>query len=647
MAAKARVQVDRAVFRRLMAYFRQYISWIVIALLCSFFVAGATGATAYLVKPTMDKIFNAEPIGSLTSMILENDKLAKFIGDPPPDFQKEQQPLTAEQIADRLKEQWAERVYYLSLIPILFILVFSIKGVFRFIQNYILRIIGEKVIRRIRSELYEHYQRLSIDYYSDTNTGIMMSRITNDVNMMQRAVPSLVSLFREPVTMIGLAFVAVTQIWYLALIVFVIFPLTAYPIVKFGRKIRKYTKRGQEHMGDLNSVLKENFSGIRVIKAFGMEQYEIDRFDKENERVYQATKKRIVFDEISSPTIEAIGAIAGALVLYFGGWLVLKSNAVGGHHLDWFGGVTLSLTQGQFISFVASLGLMYEPLKKINKMNINFQSALAAAVRVFEVFDLTPSVVEKFDAIELPPVHELIQFRNLRFAYNSDWVLDGIDMTAARGQSIALVGSSGAGKTTLVNLIPRFYDTTKGAILIDGVDIRDVSISSLRSQIGMVTQETFLFADSVAANIAYGFKNADPDRIQEVARAAYAHDFIMELSEGYDTMVGELGVKLSGGQRQRLAIARALYKNAPILVLDEATSALDTESEQMVQAALENLMRGRTTFVIAHRLSTVRNVDRILVLKNGKVIEDGPHRELIALNGEYARLYNIQFSEQE
>jgi subfamily B ATP-binding cassette protein MsbA len=646
--AKKKQKLDKAIFSRLMGYFMPFKWWIAVAMICALLVAASSAGALYLIKPAMDKIFSGEPMGSLSSLVWENDKLQNFLGDPPPEFlEKKPEKLTPEQLAVKIQDQWEERIQYLMIVPLLMIGLFFTKGIFRFLQNYILRIIGEKVIRQLRSQLYNHYQWLSIDYYTEANTGVMMSRITNDVNMMQRAVPSLVSLFREPMTMLFLTALAFSQIWYLALIILVIFPLTALPIVTFGRKIRKFTRRGQEHMGDLNSVLQENFSGIRVIKAFGMEDYESARFERENEALYQTVRSRLVYDELSSPTVEAIGAVAGAIVIYFGGWLVLKTNAVGGHYLEYFGGVTLSLTSGQFFTFIGSLLAMYEPLKKINKMNLNFQAANAAGARVFDVLDQVPSVVEQPDAIQLPIIKKNVQFENMRFRYEDDWVLDGIDFTAHAGQTVALVGSSGSGKTTLVNLIPRFYDASEGAVKIDGVNLRDTTLSSLRSQIGMVTQETFLFADSVAGNIAYGHNDTGSDRIIEVAKAAFAHEFIEELPNGYSTMIGELGVKLSGGQRQRLAIARALYKNAPILILDEATSALDTESERKVQGALENLMRGRTTFVIAHRLSTVRNADRILVLKKGRIIEDGTHEQLLEAKGEYARLYEIQFSEKK
>jgi subfamily B ATP-binding cassette protein MsbA len=576
---------DWALFRRLFVYFKPYWLWVATALLFAILVSSTSGSTAYLVKPVTDYIFTN------------------------PDKQQART--------------------YLALLPGAIILLYTLKGIFRFLQNYIICIIGQRVIRTVRRELYEHYQGLSIDYYSDTNTGVMMSRITNDVNMMERAVSSLTNLFREPVTLIGLAVVAVYMWWQMAVMIIVVFSLTGYPIQRFGKKVRKYTRRGQEFMGAMSKILKENFSGIRVIKAFGMERYELARFSAENERVYVANVKRVKYDELTAPAIEFLGSLAVAGVVFFGGYQVFDGT----------------ITSGDFFAFMASLGLMYEPLKRTARMYTAFQSAIGAAERVFTVLDTPPSIVDAPDAGELAPVRESIVFHGVRFAYQGapDEVLAGLDLHVRAGETIAIVGSSGSGKTTLVNLIPRFYDPTAGRILVDGVDLRDVTMTSLRRQIAMVTQDTFLFDDTVRNNIAYGQGEADDAKMIAAAQSAYAHEFIMSFPRGYDTDIGELGVKISGGQRQRLAIARALYKNAPILVLDEATSSLDTESELEVQRALENLMQGRTTFVIAHRLSTIRNADRIIALRDGRIVEDGPHEELLGRGGEYARLYNMQF----
>ncbi len=569
-------------FLKLIGYFKGYKFWLIMAVLCALIVSGMTALTAWLLEPVMNKIFM--------------EKQAEF----------------------------------LKLIAVVIVVIFFVKGLFRFLQNYILRSIGERVIRRMRGQLYKHYQYLDASYFTDTHVGVMMSRITNDVNMMQRAVPSLVSLFREPITMVGLAVVAFYEFWQAALVVFVIFPLTAYPIALFGKRLRKWVRRGQERMGELNTVLKETFSGVRVIKAFGMEEYEIKRFRKENQRVFEANMKTVVFDELSSPVIEAIGSVAGALVVLTGGMMVIRGT----------------ITTGAFFAFLAALGMMYEPLKKINKMYMNFNAAVAAATRVFEVLTTKNEIVDKPDGIELDGVNEKIRFDNVVFRYGdekSESVLKGVDFTAKVGQVIAIVGSSGSGKTTLVNLLPRFFDVSEGGIKIDGTDIRDIKMTSLRAHIGIVTQETFLFDDTVFANIAYGDEDADKARVEQCAKDANAHNFIVQTPKGYETGIGELGVRLSGGQRQRLAIARALYKDAPILILDEATSSLDTESEREVQAALDRLLQDRTSFVIAHRLSTIQKADRILVLKDGRIVEDGRHDDLLALNGEYAYLYNLQF----
>lgn len=568
-------------FLRLVTYFRPFFKLILVALCFDIIQSGTTGLTAYMLEPVMNRVFTDKDIG------------------------------------------------FLKIIPAILIALFVTKGIARFTANYLVRYSGEKVIRKIRNDLYRHYQYLDAAYFTDNNVGIMMSRITNDVNMMQRAVSSLEVLFREPFAIVFLAGVCFYQYWQAAFVLFFIFPLTAIPIVYFGKRLRKWVRRSQERIGLLNSILKETFSGVRVIKAFGMEEYEIKRFGKENDKVFQANVKSMVMEEASSPAVELLGALAAAAVIIIGGYKVIEGQ----------------ITTGAFFSFMAALGLLYEPLKKINKMYLSFQAALAAVARVFEVLDTKPTIVDHENAVTIKGVEKEIHFSHVSFRYGPEQpdVLSDLEFTVKTGQVAAIVGSSGAGKTTLVNLLPRFWDVTEGAILFDGIDIRDITMKSLREQIGIVTQETFLFADSVAANIAYDDVESDTEKIIETAKAANAHDFIMKLPNQYDTMIGELGVKLSGGQRQRLAIARALYKDAPVLILDEATSALDTESEREVQAALERLLTGRTSFVIAHRLSTILRADRIFVVQDGAIVEDGRHDELMALDGEYARIYRMQF----
>ncbi|MDP8255963.1 MAG: ABC transporter ATP-binding protein [Candidatus Alcyoniella australis] len=612
---------------KLFERFKRYWVSLLLAIVCAISISAITGATAYLVDPILNGIFlpGDEDASALATAIkaptIPSSPVDKMRFDP---IRKTDEGYTFFSVPV------ADRGGMLYLLSGMVVGLYLLKGLFRFCQGMLLRRAGQRVVMSMREELYTHYQDMSVGFFSDQNTGNMMSRVTNDVQMVQNAMPSLVHLFREPLTMAALAMVAFYQNFWLSLIILVVFPLTAFPLVRFGRKVRKYTKRGQERLGRLSSILKENFAGIRVIKAFGMERYEIDRFVNENERVYKANVRQILFSELSSPVIEVMGALAAASVIIFGGMQVITGQS----------------TPGQFFSFLAALGLMYEPLRKINRFNISFQQALGAADRIFQALDQEPTVTEKPGAIELTKAPEQIAFDDISFAYDSEPVLVNLSFDVHHGQVVALVGSSGAGKTTVANLIPRFWDVTSGRILFDKVDLRDLSLNSLRRNIGLVTQETFLFDDTIANNIAYGHGDADPSKIEAAAKAANAHRFVTGFPKGYQTRVGELGVKLSGGQRQRLAIARALFKDAPILILDEATSSLDAESEAEVQAALENLMCNRTTFVIAHRLSTVRKADRILVLSQGRIVEDGRHDELIARNGEYHRLYQIQFQDK-
>jgi subfamily B ATP-binding cassette protein MsbA len=568
--------------RRLLGYFRAHAGSLAFNLVCVAVISATTAGPAYLAQPILDRV------------LIDRDLRA------------------------------------LVLVCVAAVLLFTVKGIFRYLNAYTLSVVGHKVTNRLRDDLYRHFQYLSIRYYTETHTGTMMSRIINDVQMMQRAVPGLVDFVRQPLTLIALVAVAVHMNWRLALIAAVALPATVIPIERFGKRVRKWSRRGQERMAVLTSVLKENFSGMRVIKAFGMEEREIGRFAVVNRRVRDALVKQVAYDELAAPVIEFFAAIAAAAVIYYGGLMVIRGQC----------------TSGQLVAFLVAAGSMYEPIKKLSKVNVAFQQALAAADRIFEILDTATTVTDRPGAADLPAARGEVRFEHVRFRYEEAWVLDDVDFTAAPGQTVALVGSSGAGKTTLVDLIPRFYDVVEGAIRIDGRDVRDVTLASLRRQIAIVTQDVFLFDDTIAGNIAYGQVSPDPAAIEAAAEAAHADGFIRKTPKGYETRIGELGVRLSGGQRQRLSIARALYKNAPILILDEATSALDTESEIEVQSALENLMRGRTTFVIAHRLSTVRNADRILVLQGGRIVEDGRHEDLLARGGVYGRLYQLQFRDQ-
>jgi subfamily B ATP-binding cassette protein MsbA len=524
-------------------------------------------------------------------------------------------------------------VKMLAIVPVALVLLYLIKGIFRYIQSYLMRYVGQRVIMDIRNRMYEHYQRLSLDYFAANQTGAMMSRITNDIIAMQNALPVATDLIRQPFTLIGLIGVAFYQEWKLTLFALLAMPLMIIPIVVFMKKFRKYSKTEQEKMGNMSSVLQESISGIKVTRAFGMEEHEINRFDKENMDYFKVRIKTIRAEEFTSPLNEFFGSIGIAFVVWYGGYQVLTGES----------------TPGSFFSFLAACALMYNPIKKLNHANATIQGSMAAAERVFQILDTEPSVREKDGALSIDNVQEGIEFKNVSFKYYQDMILNQIDLKVRSGQVVAIVGESGGGKSTLVSLIPRFYDVSEGSISIDGVDLRDLSFKSLRRLTAVVSQETFLFNDTIRNNIAYmpGRESISLDAVITAAKAANAHDFIMAMQEGYDTVVGERGVRLSGGQKQRLSIARALLKDSPILILDEATSSLDSESEYLVQEALNRLMKGRTTFVIAHRLSTVQHADRIIVLSKGRIVEDGRHDELLKVGGEYAKLYSRQFADNQ
>ncbi|MDO8444773.1 MAG: lipid A export permease/ATP-binding protein MsbA [Deltaproteobacteria bacterium] len=570
-------------FKRITIYFKPYKVRIAIAVFGMMMVGLSDAALAYLVKPVLDDVFMKTDMRMLT------------------------------------------------LVPLAIVGLYLFKGIFRYYQAYLMKYVGQGVIKDIRNRMYEHYQRLSLDYFAANQTGAMMSRITNDITSMQQALPVTVDLIRQPFTLIGLIAVAFYQEWRLAMFAVIVMPLMVIPFAIFAKKLRKYSKKGQEKMGKLSSILQEAISGIRVTRAFGMEEYEIKKFKEENQNFFKLRMKIVRIDEISGPLNEFIGSIGIAFIIWYGGYQVMKGQS----------------TPGAFFSFLAACVLMYNPIKKLNAANATIQDSMAAAERVFNVLDTEPSVREKEGALTIHDVSEGVELKGVSFKYKDDLVLKDIDLRVKVGEVVAIVGESGGGKSTLVSLIPRFYDVTDGTVTIDGNDIRDVTFKSLRSLTGVVSQDTFLFNDTVSNNIAYlPERESIPfEAVVDAAKAANAHDFIIAMPEGYDTVIGERGVRLSGGQRQRLSIARALLKNPPILILDEATSALDNESEYLVQEALNRLMKGRTTLVIAHRLSTVQHADRIVVLSKGKIVEEGRHEDLLTLGGEYARLYNRQFKD--
>lgn len=567
------------IYLRILAYTRPYVAQIVAAVACTLVLSGTSSAIAYLIKPAIDDVF--------------------------------------------LKKDFA----MLVLIPILVVIAYVIKGLSDFGEAYFIGYIGNRAVTDLREALYRHIQSLSMSFFTRTSTGILMSRIANDVGVLRHSLSdAAMDILRNFFMVIGLTGVAFYQNWKMAAICFVVLPLVIVPITKFGSKGKRYSRRSQEQIGRISTFLDETISGNQTVKAFCMERYAIERFFEETARLFRNSMQTLKVSALSSPVMEMCGGVLGGAIIYYGGYNVIQG----------------SMTAGEFFSFVAALAMLYRPIKSLSRENLRVQRGMAAAVRIFEILDLFPEIQDRPGARELPPVRESVAFRDVWFQYEDRPVLKNVCFAAKAGEVVAIVGHSGAGKTTIANLLLRFYDITSGGIFIDGIDIRDVTIRSLRQRIAFVTQETILFNDSVRNNIAYGSPEVSDEQIFAAARAAYAHEFIQAMPDGYDTLIGEKGARLSGGQRQRIAIARALVKNAPMLILDEATSSLDTHSESEVQRALENLMHGRTTFLIAHRLSTVRKADQILVFTEGEIVERGTHADLMQHKGIYNRLIEIQ-----
>jgi len=570
--------------QRLIHLIKPYWVRLLAAMICMLGLAGVTSLMAFMVKPVLDDIFIQKKISTL------------------------------------------------SFLPLLIILLYVIKGFFAYGQSYLMSFVGEKIIANLREALYAHLQKLSLSYFDRTATGLLMSRITNDVNLIQGAVSSAVTgSLKDSFTILGLIGVIFYRDWKLAILAIVMLPIAVIPIVKFGRRLRKISTQSQKTMADISIHLHETLSGNRIVKAFNTENHEIERFNQRVRKYFQLTMKDVSIKSTSTLINEFLGGIGIASIVWYGGYQVIKGYS----------------TPGTFFSFLTALLMLYEPIKHLSGVNNTTQQGIAAAIRVFEVMDLEEEIVDQEGAVAIDGIHQGIVFNKVSFGYGQDWVLKDINLEVKAGEIVAIVGTSGGGKTTLVNLIPRFYEVSEGDILFDNRPIKAITQASLRRQIGIVTQQTILFNDTIHNNIAYGSPEKTGDDIIRAAQAAYAYEFIQRLPEKMDTIIGEHGVRLSGGERQRLAIARALLKDAPILILDEATSSLDSDSEAEVQRALENLMKGRTTFIIAHRFSTIRNVDRIIVLADGRIVEEGNHDRLMVLNGEYKRLYEIQFRDNE
>lgn len=513
------------------------------------------------------------------------------------------------------------------------IAIFIVRGLFWYGQNYLMSYVGQSVIIDIRAAVFKKLQRLSVSFYDKNKTGTIMSYVTNDVNALQSAmVENTIEMITEGFILIGSVVAMIYLDWRLTLFTVCTFPVVLCFMEFFGKKIRKTGGRIQECTADITSVLQESVASARVIKSFVREDYEVDRFDVENRANFRANMKNAQLMATLTPVVELVAAIGVTMIIWYGG-----NNVING-----------TITAGSLVAFLTYAVNISNPIKRLTRVIGNIQKALAAAQRVFMIIDMPEEIAESKDAKQLPEVSGKVEFQNVSFAYNDKGnVITDLSFSVKPGEVIAIVGPSGAGKSTIANLLPRFYDVNKGDIKIDGHSVREVTLDSLREQVGIVPQETMLFNGSVYNNILYGRLDATKEEIEAAAKAANAHDFIMQLTDGYETKLGDRGVNLSGGQRQRIAIARAILKNPRILILDEATSALDTESERVVQEALDRLMVGRTSFVIAHRLSTVKNADKILVLEKGNLVESGTHDELLALDGLYAHLYKIQYRNKE
>ncbi len=574
-------KLDFELLKKFLSLLRPYLKPLVIASICMIGFSAFTALTAYLIKPVMDEIFFYRDLEKL-----------KFM-------------------------------------PFVILGVFFLKGVCQWGSEYFLQIAGLSIVADLRFKLFKHVINMPLSYMDKQAGGVIISRIINDVQEIQEAVTRAATGFvRDIFTIIGLTFVVFYQNWKLSLIATIVLPLAFCPLFIFGKILRRLSHNNQQSMAKLISILHETFRGIRIVKAFCREAYESQKFFKQNREFFKYAERFSWIDAMASPLMEFIGAIGIAAVVGYGGYQVVTGKA----------------TPGGFFSFMGGVIMLYRPVKGLSKINTYLQRGMASLERVYSILEEPNTLKDTAGARKLGRVKGEIVFKNVSFTYDGrNWALKNINFAVEPGSVVALVGPSGSGKTTLVSLIARFYNPTEGAVLIDGFDIRSVEIRSLRENIALVSQQNFLFNDTIRNNIAYGKEGATEEEIIRAAKLAYAYDFINQLPDGLDTIVGEQGVLLSGGQQQRICIARAILKDAPILIMDEATSSLDSESELEIQKALENLMAGRTTFIIAHRLSTVKRAERIFVLSNGQIVEEGDHEYLLSIGGLYSRLYELQY----
>lgn len=608
---------------RILNYIKPYWKHLTASVIFSIFQALLNGASIYLAIPLLDTLFQQSgtvPVDSakVSTNVQNLSWLSRIVND----------------VIDYFKSIIfsGNTSEILLKICILIIIAFLGKNMFGYLQSYYLAFVEQGMIRDLRNESYKHLHKLPMSYFKNEKTGNLISRITNDVNMVNTSVSAVfLNMIREPLTIMVFLGIAVSISWQLTLFSLIVLPFSLIIISCIGLILRKQSGLLQQKMADITTNLHETITGVKIVKAFGMEEYENKKFFTETQKYFKLVLRITRIRNISSPVTEFLSVIVGVVIIYFGAQLVI---------------VDKSIKPSEFITFLFAIFQLMPPVKELSSVNNRIQESSAAAERIFEILDTEPKIKNIDSPISMNEFKEKITFDNVSFHYDDseELILDGINLEVKRGSIIAIVGSSGAGKTTMVDLLPRFYDPTAGRILLDGIDIKNIRIEDLRRLMGIVTQETVLFNESVIKNIAYGLENCDKEKVIEAAKAANAHNFILDLPNGYDTIIGEKGTKLSGGQRQRLSIARALLKNPPIMILDEATSSLDNESEVLVQEAIERLMQDRTTFVIAHRLSTIRNSDRIVVLDKGKIVQDGKHEELLSdENGIYRKLYELQF----
>lgn len=588
------------------------------------------GISVYLTIPLLDTLFQESASKQTTVQTSSIEKTSGILPDWVNNLKEDLVQSFNNFVFSGDKPEVLVKICFLILAAFLF------KNIFGYLQGYFMAFVEYASMKDLRDDAYKHLHKLPIGYFKSERVGNIISRFTNDVNIIQLSISTTFSnLIKEPLTIIVFLGIAISISWQLSLFAFIIVPIASLIIAWIGNKLKKQTIILQTKLADITSILQETISGVKIVKAFSMEQFENQRFMNETKSYFKLVLKTVRIRNLSSPITEILSVIIGAVIIYYGGILVL---------------VDKTLNASEFLGFLFAIFQMMPPIKELGSVNNRIQEASAAADRIFEITDIEPHIKNIPNAIKLKDFKDEIEFKNVSFKYeDSDVkVLDNLNFKVKRGEIIALVGPSGGGKSTLADLIPRFYDPTEGQIIIDGNNIKDVTIESLRSKMGIVTQETFLFNTNIAENIAYGLKDYPIDKIIEAAKTANAHNFISEMPQGYNTIIGERGIKLSGGQRQRLTIARALLKNPEIMIFDEATSALDNESEILVQEAIERLMLNRTTFVIAHRLSTIRNATNILVLDRGRIIQQGTHDKLISEEkGLYKKLYEMQFRENE